>query len=103
MTDATPLRGMVIGRDTEQLVIRATEAEVARYALATAVTVAPAGRRPGPLLDGLLYDAGGQPVLAVTSVRWETQQIDVTAFGDTSPVFVQALDRVVRVTGRWVA
>lgn len=86
-------RGIVLGQDGDELIIQATDAEVARFGKGSAVAVAQAAKgkaRHGEFTvehfewatNGILYDSAGRPVCMVKNFQVEqvVDQIEVMTF-----------------------
>ena len=99
-------RGIVLGQDGDELIIQATDAEVARFGKGSAVAVAQAAKKAkkGLLtlndfawaMNGTLYDEQGRPVCIVR--RFEVDQavdyIDATNLANTNATYVNGLSDV---------
>jgi hypothetical protein len=99
---ASSLRGIVLREDADTLVVRATDAEVARFGSGASVQVALAQARGGDarpdwhaLMDtGLLYDAVGNPVARISDISMESEMLETTMFGDTHRGYMRGVNRV---------
>ncbi len=95
------MRGIVIGQPVPtQLVVQASEQEVAAFTLGQGVgfgpTLHPSGKEAAIsalMQDGLLYGANGAVIghIQAMSVETERDQIDVTTHGDVGKTYVYGL------------
>lgn len=101
------VRGIVLARDGEDLVIRASDADVAQFAVHQAVLTAAVDAPPAlgwtrvyadMMADGYLYDRTGRRVALIDKIDITTDTIDVTTFG-SAVEYVSAGQRV-RIQGR---
>lgn len=77
-------RGIVLGSNGDELIVKATDADVAKFGKGNAVHVAPLNVELGVPwweTDGRLYDAQGRAVCWIRNVQLNApQQFDVTTF-----------------------
>lgn len=108
-------RAIVIGKDSEKLILAATEREIQQYALDQTVSILTRERRaevaralrarnlvgrpridPAVNLqklveDGRLYDAEGRVVAGIEEFSVDRDRIETTTFGDTNRTYVPGM------------
>lgn len=83
-SDSPVLRGIVLREEGAELVVRATEGEVAAFGEGREVhlgATTPAVE-PNMLAGETLYDRNGNAVCVVTDVSMSVERVDMTSFGD---------------------
>ena len=99
------VRGIVLSRDLSDLVIRATDAEVARFAVHAAVAVAEAvdaTQMQAGLIDPgdpYLYNRHGERVAIIDQVSVTRQNIDITSVGSAAHEFIRGSSEL-RISAR---
>ena len=90
-------RGIVLGADRANLIVRATESETALFSKNAEVVISQPDVKPQDVNislaevlqnSGLLYDAHGKPIAMVTSVSVTSDRIDVTMASDVTPQYI---------------
>lgn len=101
-SDSPLLRGIILREEGAELVVRATEGEVAAFGAGREVHLAPTtpAVEPSMLAGETLYDRNGNPVCIVTDVSMSVDRVDMTSMGDVVRNYVSGLITVdIRASG----